>query len=35
MLDKVTELIGDVQAFKTTSKKEIETFRIKYLDYRQ
>ena len=31
MLDKVTELIGDVKAFKTTSKKEIETFRIKYL----
>ena len=31
MLDKVSELIGDVQAFKTTSKEEIETFRIKYL----
>ena len=31
MLDKVTELIGDVQAFKAVSKKEIEAFRIKYL----
>ncbi len=31
MLDKVTELIGDVQAFKATSKEEIEAFRIKYL----
>ena len=31
MLDKVKELIGDVQSFKTTSKEEIETFRIKYL----
>ena len=31
MLDKVSELIGDVQAFKTTSKEEVEAFRIKYL----
>ncbi len=31
MLDKVKKLIGDVEAFKTTSKEEIETFRIKYL----
>ncbi|MDT0553365.1 MAG: phenylalanine--tRNA ligase subunit alpha [Bacteroidetes bacterium MedPE-SWsnd-G1] len=31
MLDKVTELIGDVQAFKAVSKEEIEAFRIKYL----
>jgi phenylalanyl-tRNA synthetase alpha chain len=31
MLDKVKELIGDVQSFKTTSKEEIEVFRIKYL----
>ena len=31
MLDKVNELIGDVQSFKTTSKEEIEVFRIKYL----
>ena len=31
MLDKVTKLIGDVQTFKTTSKEEIEAFRIKYL----
>jgi phenylalanyl-tRNA synthetase alpha chain len=31
MLDKVKELIGDVQSFKTTSKEEIEAFRIKYL----
>ena len=31
MLDKVTELIGDVQSFKAASKEEIETFRIKYL----
>jgi len=31
MLDKVNKLIGDVKAFKTTSKDEIEAFRIKYL----
>ncbi len=31
MLDKVKELIGEVQAFKTTSKEELEAFRIKYL----
>ncbi len=31
MLEKVKELIGDVQSFKTTSKEEIEVFRIKYL----
>ena len=31
MLDKVTEMIGDVQAFKAASKEEVETFRIKYL----
>jgi phenylalanyl-tRNA synthetase alpha chain len=31
MLDKVKELIGDVHNFKTTSKEEIEVFRIKYL----
>ncbi len=31
MLDKVSKLIDDVQAFKTTSKEEIEVFRIKYL----
>ncbi len=31
MLDKVKELIGDVQSFKTTSKEEIEVFKIKYL----
>ncbi|MEE9349379.1 MAG: phenylalanine--tRNA ligase subunit alpha [Flavobacteriaceae bacterium] len=31
MLDKVNKLISDVKAFKTTSKDEIETFRIKYL----
>ncbi|PHO00863.1 phenylalanine--tRNA ligase subunit alpha, partial [Rhodobacteraceae bacterium 4F10] len=31
MLDKVKELIGEVNAFNTTSKEEIETFRIKYL----
>ena len=31
MLDKVKELIGDVKAFKTTSKEEVEAFRIKYL----
>ena len=31
MLDKVKELIGDVKAFKTASKEEVEAFRIKYL----
>lgn len=31
MLDTVKELIGEVQAFKTTSKEEVEAFRIKYL----
>ncbi len=31
MLDKVNKLITDVKAFKTTSKDEIEAFRIKYL----
>ena len=31
MLDKVKELIGDVKAFKATSKEEVEAFRIKYL----
>ena len=31
MLDKVTELIGDVQAFNAATKEEIEAFRIKYL----
>ncbi|MDG2074664.1 MAG: phenylalanine--tRNA ligase subunit alpha, partial [Polaribacter sp.] len=31
MLDKVKELIGDVKAFKATSKEELEAFRIKYL----
>ena len=31
MLDKVKELIGDVKAFQTTSKEEVEAFRIKYL----
>jgi phenylalanyl-tRNA synthetase alpha chain len=31
MLDKVNELIGEVKAFKASSKEEIESFRIKYL----
>lgn len=31
MLSKINNLIKDVKAFKTTSKEEIETFRIKYL----
>ena len=31
MLDKVKELIGEVAEFNTTSKQEIEAFRIKYL----
>lgn len=31
MLDKVKELIGEVDAFQATSYDELETFRIKYL----
>ena len=31
MLDKVKELINEVNAFKATSKEEVEAFRIKYL----
>jgi len=31
MLDKVKELINEVKAFKSSSKEEIEAFRIKYL----
>ena len=31
MLDKVKELIGDVQSFNATTKEDVETFRIKYL----
>tara|TARA_B110000090_G_scaffold128740_1_gene142291 strand:- start:6115 stop:7134 length:1020 start_codon:yes stop_codon:yes gene_type:complete len=31
MLDKVKELIGDVKAFKATSKEDVESFRIQYL----
>ena len=31
MLDKVKELIGDVNAFKATSKEDVESFRIQYL----
>ena len=31
MLDKVNELIGEVKAFKASSKEEVESFRIKYL----
>ena len=31
MLDKVKELIGDVEAFKATTKEDVEAFRIKYL----
>ena len=31
MLDKVKELIGEVQSFKATTKDEVESFRIKYL----
>ena len=31
MLDKVKELIGEVDAFKATTKEEVEVFRIKYL----
>ncbi|MFD2566942.1 phenylalanine--tRNA ligase subunit alpha [Pseudotenacibaculum haliotis] len=31
MLDKVKELLGEVNAFQSTSREEIEAFRIKYL----
>ena len=31
MLDKVNELIGEVTAFKASTKDEVENFRIKYL----
>ena len=31
MLEKIKEHIAEVEAFKATSKDEIETFRIKYL----
>ena len=31
MLDKIKDLIGEVNSFTTTSSEEIETFRIKYL----
>ena len=31
MLDKVKELLGEVNVFQSTSKEEIEAFRIKYL----
>tara|TARA_B110000240_G_C13491679_1_gene449889 strand:- start:611 stop:1630 length:1020 start_codon:yes stop_codon:yes gene_type:complete len=31
MLEKVKELIGDVKAFKATSKEDVEVFRIQYL----
>ncbi|CAI8361763.1 MAG: Phenylalanine--tRNA ligase alpha subunit [Polaribacter sejongensis] len=31
MLDKVKELIGEVNAFNASTKEEVETFRIKYL----
>ena len=31
MLDKVKELIGEVNAFNASNKEEVETFRIKYL----
>ena len=31
MLDKVKELIEDVQSFKTTTKDEVEAFRVKFL----
>ncbi|MDO6736755.1 phenylalanine--tRNA ligase subunit alpha [Wenyingzhuangia sp. 2_MG-2023] len=31
MLDKVKELIGEVNDFKATTKEELETFRIKYV----
>ncbi|MEQ6124469.1 phenylalanine--tRNA ligase subunit alpha [Pseudotenacibaculum sp. MALMAid0570] len=31
MLDKVKELLGEVSAFQSASKEEVEAFRIKYL----
>jgi phenylalanyl-tRNA synthetase alpha chain len=31
MLDKIKELIGDVQAFTASTQNEVEAFRIKYL----
>ena len=31
MLDKVKELIGDVNAFNASTKEEVESFRIQYL----
>ena len=31
MLDRVKELIGEVAAFSSDKKEEIESFRIKYL----
>ena len=31
MLDKIKELIGDVQSFTASTQKEVEVFRIKYL----
>jgi len=31
MLDKVKELIEEVESFNTTSKSDVEAFRIKYL----
>jgi len=31
MIDKIKELIAEAEAFKSQSKEEIETFRIKYL----
>src|SRR5690606_41295214 len=31
MIDKIKELIAEVEAFKAQSKEEIEAFRIKYL----
>ena len=31
MLDKVKELIGEVNDFKATTKEELEAFRIKYM----
>ena len=31
MLDKIKELIGDVQSFTASTQNEVEVFRIKYL----
>jgi len=31
MIDKIKELIGEVEAFKAQTKEEVEAFRIKYL----